>query len=73
MSRELAALAGVIVVVSALLPLWQATVTGSPLTNPYTLWWPCDHLGFGPGHRPQPGGHSMHWAHINTRFSLWTM
>ena len=71
--RELAALAGVVVVVSALLPLWQAAVTGRPFTNPYTLWWPYDRLGFGPGHGPQPGGHSLHWAFINTRFSLWTM
>jgi len=71
--RELGALAGVFVAMAALLPLWQAAVTGSPFTNPYTLWWPYDRIGFGPGHGPQPGGHSLHWANINTRFSLWTM
>jgi 4-amino-4-deoxy-L-arabinose transferase-like glycosyltransferase len=29
--------------------VWQFAVTGDPLTNPYTLWWPYDHIGFGPG------------------------
>lgn len=70
---ELGAVAGVGLALSALLPLWQAAVTGNPWTNPYTLWWAYDRLGFGPGHGPQPGGHSLHWAIINTRFSLWTM
>jgi 4-amino-4-deoxy-L-arabinose transferase-like glycosyltransferase len=70
---EVGALAGVAIVVSLLLPLWQVEITGSPLTNPYTLWWSYDRIGFGAGHGPQPGGHSLHWAFINTRFSLWTM
>jgi len=34
-------------VVGLLLYNWD--LTGSPLTSPYSLWWPFDHLGFGPG------------------------
>jgi 4-amino-4-deoxy-L-arabinose transferase-like glycosyltransferase len=71
--RAVAAVGGVALALALFLPLWQMAVTGSPLVNPYTLWWPYDRLGFGTGHGPQPGGHSLHWAHINTRFSLWTM
>ncbi|HWQ45585.1 MAG TPA: hypothetical protein VN376_01895 [Longilinea sp.] len=37
--------------------LWQYHVTGSPLTNPYTLWWSYDTIGFGPGHGRQEGGY----------------
>ncbi|MGB7537675.1 MAG: glycosyltransferase family 39 protein [Anaerolineales bacterium] len=35
--------------VCALLPLYNYLVTGSPFTNTYTLWWPYDTVGFGPG------------------------
>ena len=30
--------------------LWQYSLTGNALLNPYTLWWPYDKVGFGPGH-----------------------
>jgi hypothetical protein len=45
------------------------------LTRPLTavaigLWWPYDRLGFGPGIGTKATGHSLHWAYINTRFSL---
>ncbi len=44
-------------VVALLLYNWD--LTGSPLTSPYSLWWPFDHLGFGPGvgygHTPANG------------------
>ena len=59
--------------IALLLPLWQWVVTGDPARSPYTLWWSYDHLGFGPGVGPQPGGHSPYWAFINTRFSLWVL
>ncbi len=50
--------------------LWQYAVTGDPLLNPYTLWWPYDSVGFGPGHGRVEGGHNLRLAIINTRFSL---
>ncbi|MGA9531408.1 MAG: hypothetical protein WBR18_01715 [Anaerolineales bacterium] len=64
---ELAALAAVL---AALLPLWQYALTGDPLLNLYTLWWPYDRLGFGPGHGVTEAGHSLGQAYFNTRFSL---
>jgi len=39
--------------------LWQATLTGSLWINPYTLWWPSDVIGFGPGTGFRPGGHTL--------------
>ncbi len=39
--------------------LWQLILTGSPWTNPYTLWWPFDALGLGPGTGIRAGGHSL--------------
>jgi hypothetical protein len=49
---------------------WQWALAGNPLLNLYTLWWPYDRLGFGAGIGTKPEGHSLHWAYINTRFSL---
>ena len=48
--------------------VWQRAVTGSPWVNPYTLWWPYDKIGFGPGHGVR--GHTFHLAWINFRFSM---
>ncbi len=39
--------------------LWQYGVTGNPLTDPYTLWWPYDRIGFGPGIGIYPGGNTL--------------
>ncbi len=50
--------------------VWQAAVTGDPLLNPYTLWWSYDKIGFGEGFGRAEGGHSLHMAKINTKFSL---
>jgi 4-amino-4-deoxy-L-arabinose transferase-like glycosyltransferase len=58
------------VFVAALIPLWQFAVTGNPLLNPYTLWWPYDKVGFGPGFGSEPGGHNLTWARINLISSL---
>ena len=55
---------------AALLFVWQFAVTGNPLLNPYTLWWPYDQVGFGPGHGRIPGGHNLDLAYINTKFSF---
>jgi hypothetical protein len=50
--------------------VWQYAVTGDPLLNPYTLWWPYDKVGFGPGVGRTEEGHNLRLAWINTRYSL---
>ncbi len=55
---------------AALHLLWQYAVTGDPLLNPYTLWWPYDKLGFGPDVGRATGGHTLRQAVLNARFSL---
>ncbi len=57
-------------VLAALLPVYQWAVTGDPWLNPYTLWWPYDRLGFGPGIGAMPGGHSPYYAWINLKQDL---
>lgn len=44
---------------SLLLFVWQFGVTGSAFTNPYTLWWSFDQIGFGPSIGTAPGGHTL--------------
>ncbi len=48
--------------------LWAAT--GSPTTNLYTMIWPYDRIGFGPGHGVLPEGHSLAQALYNARRDL---
>jgi hypothetical protein len=55
---------------AALVLVWQWALAGDPLRNLYTLWWPYDRIGFGPGHGVAEAGHSLNLARINTRFSL---
>lgn len=55
---------------AALLPLWQYALTGDPTRSPYTLWWPYDRVGFGPGIGVLEGGHTPWQAYFNARFSL---
>jgi hypothetical protein len=50
----------------ALLFLLQYAVTGDALLNPYTLWWPYDRVGFGPGVGLQSGGFRPIHALANT-------
>ena len=50
--------------------LWQYSLTGNALLNTYTLWWPYDKVGFGPGYGRGPAGHTLELAWINTRNSL---
>jgi hypothetical protein len=69
--KRLIAVGAIALALGALLFVWQYAVTGDPFLNPYTLWWPYDRLGFGPGIGRNPAGHSLHLAWINTRFSLW--
>ncbi len=46
------------VLLAALHPLYLWAVTGSPFTNLYTLTWPYDRVGFGPGIGAL-GGHTL--------------
>lgn len=61
---------GVALGIGAITLLWQYAVTGNPLQNPYTLWWPYDKIGFGPGIGRVEQGHNLRLAEINTRHSL---
>ena len=55
---------------AVILPLYNAALTGSPLTNTYALWWSMDRLGFGPGIGVSPGGHSLYTAIMNFRLDF---
>ncbi|HLC04668.1 MAG TPA: hypothetical protein VJK02_16660 [Anaerolineales bacterium] len=68
--RHLVGLAGLAMAIAALLPVWQRSLTGNPWLNLYTLWWPYDRLGFGPGIGVTSTGHNLHLAYSNARFSL---
>lgn len=68
---RLLAFIGITALIAALYPLWQLAVTGDAGLNPYTLWWPYDKVGFGPGIGRAEGGHTLDQARINTRYSLW--
>ncbi len=60
-------------IILCLLPLhflWQRALTGSFTTNPYTLWWPYDKVGFGPGYGVTELGHSLLQGWRNTKHSL---
>jgi 4-amino-4-deoxy-L-arabinose transferase-like glycosyltransferase len=56
--------------IASLYFIWQFAVTGSLLINPYTLWWPYDRVGFGPGTGLAPLGHSLDKGAVNTLYSL---
>jgi 4-amino-4-deoxy-L-arabinose transferase-like glycosyltransferase len=62
----------VALLVSALFLLWQYALTGSPFTNPYTLWWPYDKIGFSPTVGRQEGGHNLFWSLISLKKALET-
>ncbi len=67
---DLSGIAALTVVVGAILPLWQWTLTGDAWRNPYTLWWPYDRMGFGKGVGPLETGHTLRQGWVNTRLSL---
>jgi hypothetical protein len=50
--------------------LWQYILTGNALLNPYTLWWPYDRVGFGPGIGRTPNGNTLSMVWLNTSTSL---
>lgn len=59
----------VCIAVSALLPLYNYAVTGSPFINTYTLWWPYDTIGFGSG-VGRLGGHTLKLGLLNAWLDL---
>jgi hypothetical protein len=61
---------GVALLISSLHFVWQLALTGNLMTNPYTLWWPYDKFGFGPGYGVLPGGHTPYQAYLNTKHSI---
>ncbi len=67
---RLLAVAGIASILSAVLLLWQAALTGDPFLNPYTLWWDYDRVGFGAGIGVSASGHNLRWAYKNMKFSL---
>ena len=68
--RHVLAVGGLALGLAAITFLWQYAVTGDAFLNPYTLWWPYDKIGFGPGYGRMEQGHNLSLAEINTRFSL---
>lgn len=56
--------------IASILFLWQYAVTGNAFLNPYTLWWPYDKVGFGPGYGRASEGHNWHMAWVNLKYSL---
>ena len=56
--------------ISATYLIWQAALTGSPWIDPYTLWWPFDRIGFGPGVGMEPGGNNLLSTISNALYSL---
>jgi 4-amino-4-deoxy-L-arabinose transferase-like glycosyltransferase len=56
--------------IAAVLPLYNAAVTGSPWTNTYALWWSMDRIGFGPGIGASPEGHNLQTALMNFRLDF---
>lgn len=68
---RLVALGFIMLLFGSLHLIWQFTLTGDWLLNPYTLWWEYDKVGFGPGFGHRPDGHTLDQAWINTKHSLY--
>ncbi len=59
-TRQRLVITGVITLaIASLHLLWQYAATGDPFMNLYTLWWPYDKVGFGPGHGVKEAGHTL--------------
>ncbi len=68
--KRILLIGGIALISMGLYLIWQYAVTGSFLTNPYTLWWPYDKYGFGTGYGVAEGGHSLLQGWRNTKYSL---
>lgn len=58
------------VLIVSIWPLFNTWTTGSPTTNTYTIWWPYDSVGFGPGVGRGTDGHTWDKAMINFRLDF---
>ncbi len=56
--------------VGSLFLVWQFAVTGNFLTDPYTLWWSFDRVGFGPGIGLEKGGFTFLHGLQNAKIML---
>ena len=63
-------MAGAALIIVSIWPLYNWLATGSPLTNTYTLWWPYDRVGFGPGYGRLDDGHTWDRALLNFKFDF---
>ncbi len=71
--RQLVLLTGGIAFSTSLLFfVWQYALTGNALLDPYTLWWPYDRIGFGPGTGLAPNGNDLAYSLTNIYTSLRT-
>ncbi len=70
--RQIILISGITLGLLSLHFIWQWALTGRFLTNPYTLWWAYDKIGFGPGYGVIEGGHSLLQGWWNTKQSLRT-
>ena len=68
--RHVLAVGGIALAVGSLFLAWQFAVTGNPFTDPYTLWWSFDRIGFGPGIGLARGGHTLQLGIKNARTML---
>jgi hypothetical protein len=57
--KRVLAIGAIALLVGSLFLVWQYAVTGNWFTDPYTLWWSFDRVGFGPGIGLDPGGHTL--------------
>ena len=67
---QVLAVGGITLAIGTLFLAWQYGVTGNPFTDPYTLWWPFDKIGFGPGVGIYPGGFTPRIALRDTLIML---
>ena len=68
--KSVLAVGTIALLVGSLFLVWQYAVTGNALTDPYTLWWNFDRIGFGPGIGLEPGGYKLADALQNTKALL---
>jgi 4-amino-4-deoxy-L-arabinose transferase-like glycosyltransferase len=68
--KQIIAIGLIAAAIASLHFLWQYALTGDALTNPYTLWWRYDRVGFGINHGPREMGHTLRQGWLNTRHSL---
>ncbi len=69
--RSVFFIAGIVALFIPLYFIWQYLLTGDLMRNPYTLVWPYDTVGFGPGIGRQTGGYTPQMAILNARAALW--